>query len=99
MEHFSHLKVFNDHKYNSLKKTIIEVPRIGDVMLTEEEESILRRNPKFSIMPTLLEDSMREDMEKALSSQPMSLPPDMASDLIRQLVYRGRSFMHSGRIS
>ena len=42
---------------------------------------------------------MREDMEKALSSQPMSLPPDMASDLIRQLVYRGRSFMHSGRIS
>ena len=42
---------------------------------------------------------MTVDMAKALSSQPRSVPPEIASDFSRQLVYRGSSFMHSGRIS
>ena len=42
---------------------------------------------------------LRQDMWYARSSQPRSLPPVMASDLITQLVYSGSSFMHSGRIS
>ena len=33
------------------------------------------------------------------SAYPTSAPPAIASDLTRQLVYKGRSFMHSGRMS
>ena len=39
------------------------------------------------------------DIKKARSSQPTSEPPERASDFSKQLVYKGNSFMHSGKIS
>ena len=73
MEHLAHLSVFNNEKYAKIEPNKIDVPRIGEVTLTEEEESILRRSPKFSIMPPLMEDKMKEDMEKAYSLIRMEL--------------------------
>ena len=40
------------------------VPRVGDIELSQEEEKILKRNPKFAIMQNLQENTIKEEMEK-----------------------------------
>ena len=73
MEEYGHLSVFNADKYDKIEVEEIQVPRIGEIKLSREEESILRRHPKFAIMPNLQEDTMKEDMEKAYSLVRMEL--------------------------
>ena len=73
MEKLSHLTVFSAELYEKIQKDEIEVPRIGEIELTREEEDILRKNPKFALPERLLEDTLREDMEKAYSLMRMEL--------------------------
>ena len=73
MEEYGHLSVFNADKYDKIEVEEIQVPRIGEIKLSREEESILRRHPKFAIMQSLHEDSMKEDMEKAYALVRMEL--------------------------
>ena len=73
MENLSHLRVFSEELYEDIKTDKIEIPVIGDIELTPEEEYILRKNPKFAIPERLLEDTLREDMEKAYSLLRMEL--------------------------
>ena len=80
MEKFEHLKVFNKEEFDMIEKDEIKVPRIGEVILSKEEESILKRSPKFSIMPPLLEDTMKEDMEKAYSLIRMELRDEIEEE-------------------
>ena len=67
MEKLSHLTVFSEELFDKIQKDEIQVPKIGEIELTPEEEEILRKNPKFSLPEKLLEDTIREDMEKAYS--------------------------------
>ena len=73
MEHLSHLSIFRNRKFEEIEVTETEVKKIGEVTITEEEERILRRTPKFAIPERLLEDSLREDMEKAYAKMRMEL--------------------------
>ena len=73
MEKYGHLSVFNADKYDKIEVEEIQVPKIGEITLSIEEESILRRHPKFAIMQNLQEDTMKEDMEKAYSLVRMEL--------------------------
>ena len=52
---------------------------------------------KATVAPMSIDDIVF--IKKALSSHPTSAPPARASDLSRQFVYNGNSFMHSGRIN
>ena len=83
MEKLSHLTVFSDERYEKIEKNEIEVPVIGEVELTAEEKMILRKNPKFALPEKLLEDTMREDMEKAYSLMRMELKDEEDTDEIR----------------
>ena len=73
MMEFSHLSVFMEEKYDKIQTDIIEVPRIGEIHLSREEEAILRRSPKFAVLQNLQENTMKEDMERAYSLIRMEL--------------------------
>ena len=73
MSEYSHLRVFDEEKYEGITRDRIEVPTIGEIHLTEEEKTILRRNPKFAILQNLQENTLKEDMEKAYSLIRMEL--------------------------
>ena len=81
MEGLSHLKVFSEEEYKNIEKDKIEVPIIGDIEITPEEEIILRKNPKFALPERLMEDTMREDMEKAYSLMRMELKDETTEDI------------------
>ena len=49
------------------------MPRIGEIVLSSEEEAILKRNPKFAVLQNLQEHTMKEEMEKAYSLIRMEL--------------------------
>ena len=80
MENLSHLSVFHTKKYENIPAEEIKVPRIGNITLSEEEESILRKNPKFAIPQPLLENTMKEDMEKAYCKLRMELRDEEEND-------------------
>ena len=73
MENLSHLAVFDEEAYMKIERNRIQVPIIGEIELTEEEKSIIRKNPKFAIPERLLEDTLRQDMKKAYSLMRMEL--------------------------
>ena len=73
MEEYGHLRVFSTERYAEIQEDKTEVPRIGEIHLTEEGESILRRHPKYAIVQNLEEDTIREEMEKAYSIMRMQL--------------------------
>ena len=73
MEKLSHLSVFKEEKYNEIRRDEIQVPIMGEIEITADEMSILRKNPKFALPERLLEDTLREDMEKAYSLMRMEL--------------------------
>ena len=73
MEHLSHLSVFRNSKYEDIMISETEVKTIGEVTISEEETRILRRTPKFAIPERLMEDSIREEMEKAYAKMRMEL--------------------------
>ena len=72
MEDYSHLSVFNE-KFEKIERDKIKVPRVGEIQLTEEEEKILQRHPKFAVVQNLQEDTIKEEMEKAYSIVRMEL--------------------------
>ena len=65
MREMSSLSVFHQEKFENIKTCEVQVPVIGEVYLSADEESILKRSPKFAMPQTLQEDSLREEMEKA----------------------------------
>ena len=67
MTHINHLSIFSQEKFCGIPKDELDVPRIGEVQLSEDEVSILKKSPKFAIPQKLLEDSLKEEMEKAYS--------------------------------
>ena len=67
MEEYGHLRVFSKDMFEEIKVVEQKVPVIGEILLSKDEENLLKRSPKFALMPTLNEDTMREDMEKAYS--------------------------------
>ena len=73
MKDFSHLSVFIEEKFVEIQVDKVEIPRIGEIQLSKEEEEILRRSPKFSVLQDLQENTIREDMEKAYSLVRMEL--------------------------
>ena len=73
MEHLVNLSVFRKDKFDKIEVAETEVKRIGDIILSKEEESILKRTPKFAIAENLLEHTMKEDMEKAYAKLRMEL--------------------------
>ena len=73
MKDFSHLSVFIEEKFDEIRMDKMEIPRIGEIQLSTEEEAILRRSPKFSVLQDLQENTIREDMEKAYSLVRMEL--------------------------
>ena len=73
MSAYQHLSIFSDSKYQSIQVDEIKVPRIGDVILSAQEESFLKRSPKFALPQALQEDSLREEMERAYSLVRMEL--------------------------
>ena len=73
MEHLSHLRIFRNKEFEEILITETEVKIIGDVTISEEEERILRRTPKFAIPEKLMEDTIKEDMEKAYAKMRMEL--------------------------
>ena len=77
MEKLSHLTVFREEKYDEIRRDEIQVPIIGEIELTADEKSILRKNPKFALPERLLEDTLREDMEKAYSLMRMELKDEI----------------------
>ena len=80
MESLSHLSVFSQDKYDRIEKDTVEVPRIGEIELTREEECILRRNPKFSIPQALAENGLDMEMEKAYAKMRMELREEELED-------------------
>ena len=73
MTGMNHLSVFSEDKFNEIQTTSAEVPKIGEIVLSSEEEAILKRNPKFAVLQNLQEHTMKEDMEKAYSLIRMEL--------------------------
>ena len=73
MENFSHLSVFSSIKYDGIEPDKIKVPKIGEIVLTPDEEKILRRNPKFAILEPLHENTLKVEMEKAYAKMRMDL--------------------------
>ena len=73
MIEMSHLSVFHQEKFDEVQTGEVQVPVIGEVYLSADEESILKRSPKFAMPQTLQEDSLREEMEKAYSLIRMEL--------------------------
>ena len=51
--------MFNDKKFESIEKDKIKVPRVGEIILSKEEEKILQRNPKFAIVQNLQENTIK----------------------------------------
>ena len=80
MKEYGHIRVFDEEKYEEIIKDRIEVPTIGEIELTEEEKTVLRRNPKFAILQNLEENTIKEDMEKAYSLIRMELRDEDAED-------------------
>ena len=50
MVELSHLRVFTEEKYSMIEVQSIEVPRIGEIELSSEEEAIIKRSPKFAVL-------------------------------------------------
>ena len=73
MTNLNHLSIFSQEKFCSIPEDELDVPRIGDVILSTEEISILRKSPKFAVPQRLLEDSIKDEMEKAYSLVRMEL--------------------------
>ena len=73
MESMSHLSVFDNEKYDEIETDKVIVPKIGEITLSEEEESILKRNPKFSLPQAIAENGLDMEMEKAYAKMRMEL--------------------------
>ena len=73
MDHLSNLSIFRKEKFERIEVNETEVKRIGEVLISKEEEIILKRTPKFAIAENLLEHTMKEDMEKAYAKLRMEL--------------------------
>ena len=73
MEHLASLNVFRKKKFEEIEIVETEVKTIGEIMLTKEEISILKKTPKFAIAENLLENTMKEEMEKAYAKLRMEL--------------------------
>ena len=80
MNEYSHLSVFIEEKFEEIQVDRVEIPKIGEIQLSREEEVILRRSPKFSVLQDLHENTMREDMEKAYSLVRMELRDEDAEN-------------------
>ena len=63
IDRYAECTVFNRNKYENLevKGNIAEV--IGNVILDEEEKSILCMNPKFAVLQRLCSEQMEKDIE------------------------------------
>ena len=73
MAEYSHLSVFDEEKYKAIRNDEIEIQRVGDIVLTKEEEKVLKRNPKFAVVQNLEEHTIKEELEKAFSIVRMEL--------------------------
>ena len=73
MKQYEHLSVFCRYRYSNIPQDEVLVPKIGDVHLSQEEESILKKSPKFALPQKLLEDSLKEEMEKTYALIRMEL--------------------------
>ena len=73
MKEYEHLSVFSDLRYSEIPQAEVQVPKIGNVILSKEEEKILRKSPKFALPQRLLEDTLKHEMEKAYSLVRMEL--------------------------
>ena len=98
MKEYSHLSVFTEEKYEEIQLDRVEIPRIGEIHLSKEEEEILRRSPKFSVLQDLHENTMREDMEKAYSLVRMELRDEDTENKVEEKnrdtgTIEGASFM------
>ena len=84
MEEVSHLSVFHEEKFEKIEKDKIKVPRVGEILLSKEEEKILQRSPKFAIIQNLQENTIKEEMEKAYSIVRMELRDEDDKDVEEQ---------------
>ena len=80
MAYINHLSIFSQEKFCGIPEDEMEVPRIGEVLLSSDEVSLLRKSPKFAIPQRLLEDSLKEEMEKAYSLVRIELREEEAPD-------------------
>ena len=65
MEKFKNLTIFRKDKYEEIEVKDTEITVIGEIELSEEEKSILKRTPKFALPEELKEHTMKEEIEKA----------------------------------
>ena len=73
MEKLSNLSIFRKDKFEELELVETEVAKIGEITISEAEEKILRRPPKFALPEKLLEHTLRDEMEKAYAKMRMEL--------------------------
>ena len=73
MEELGSLSIFRNEEFDNIKISEIEVPKIGEILLSKEEEQILRRTPKYALPEQLREHTLKEEMEKAYCKMRMEL--------------------------
>ena len=80
MEHLMKLSVFRKEEFEKIEKGQVQVPKIGELILSKQEEEILKRTPKFAIPEVLEEHTMMEEMEKSYSKIRMELRDEELED-------------------
>ena len=63
MEEYFELSIFDREKFDRLEASSYEVTCVGDVTLSNEEKSVLKLHPKFSIIETLQENTIEFEQE------------------------------------
>ena len=66
--------------YDEIQVEKVEVPIVGQVEVSEDEKSIMRRNPKFAVPDKIDVNVLQEELERSYSIMRMELREEEEMD-------------------
>ena len=78
---FSDLSIFDRDKFSRIVPVVYDTATVGDISLDEDEQAILRLNPKFSVVQPLLPGGLEFEQEQAYAKVRMEINKELAEQL------------------
>ena len=63
MKEYERANIFSKEKFDKIEETEIEIAVIGEIELTEEEKSVLKKHPKFALLDNLTMEKLELEFE------------------------------------
>ena len=81
IQEFSNLSIFDNEKFSRISPVVYDTAVVGDITLDEDEQAILRLNPKFSVVQPLLQGGLEFEQEQAYAKVRMELNKELAEQV------------------